>query len=487
MIFHSLVFAALVSLAGARSLSRHAPVDAAGSVLIRSADAEKHVPTTSPDSSCVDVHDQGSYLSIEIEVGTALDPHPPQKFEVVADTGSDSVIIPSCLCKNTMRCSNESRCFQGTNMSSSFSLFNNERPDQIPAVTMTFGSGQIESVIATDVVQVGTMKVNMSNSLLLMVDQALDVPVTYFEGIMGLGPPKESRRKVTAKHSGHLVPNIMSFLGEGNIQTFSICVPMDDQGNVGTGALRFGVPPQPDAMQSEGHAHWTIDLRGVSVNGGNPIGSGKVVPDSGTTLLMGPAKSVQDLFTSLCKAWPACANVGGNESEYITFQKVLEDCPESRKDMPKLTFHLGSGASTKDLSMTEVNYVMETEEDQLEDVTKHLGDLTIHGEKKTGQKVRKCIPAFGVMSDMPESGSEELWILGTPLFAKYKVTYNLNEKTIGFSEPCDVCPGSRKAARLFREQTSQAEIPRHRVLDRPARVSHIHDEIIKEKAGPKAA
>jgi len=46
-------------------------------------------------------------------------------------------------------------------------------------VVLTFGSGQIEAMVGTDVVQVGSISATLKNSVLLMVDQALDFTDTF--------------------------------------------------------------------------------------------------------------------------------------------------------------------------------------------------------------------------------------------------------------------------------------------------------------------
>jgi len=57
---------------------------------------------------------------------------------------------------------------------------------------MSFGSGDIQTVIATDEVSVGGVKTSMENGLLLMVDKALNIEGP-FEGILGLGLPASAR------------------------------------------------------------------------------------------------------------------------------------------------------------------------------------------------------------------------------------------------------------------------------------------------------
>eukprot|EP00929_Paragymnodinium_shiwhaense_P013373 TRINITY_DN121235_c0_g1_i1.p1 TRINITY_DN121235_c0_g1~~TRINITY_DN121235_c0_g1_i1.p1 ORF type:complete len:704 (+),score=159.67 TRINITY_DN121235_c0_g1_i1:186-2297(+) len=133
-------------------------------------------------TSCTPLKNRGTHSTVDVEIGT-----PGQKFSVVADTGSNSLIVPSCLCQKVGRCSMRDRCFQGTNRSSTFLIQSGQ--DGPPATRITFGSGTIDAVVATDMVQLGVIKVNMSNGILLMTDNMLDISGP-FEGILGLGLPK---------------------------------------------------------------------------------------------------------------------------------------------------------------------------------------------------------------------------------------------------------------------------------------------------------
>lgn len=112
------------------------------------------------DESCADLNNQGAYFSIKVSIGTPMKGTKPQEFELVADTGSDSVIVTSCVCVKNQYCDARDKCFQGTNRSSSFVLKEytekrgNETTKAPMGISMTFGSGTVRSVIATDIVKV---------------------------------------------------------------------------------------------------------------------------------------------------------------------------------------------------------------------------------------------------------------------------------------------------------------------------------------------
>jgi hypothetical protein len=135
---------------------------------------------------CANLVNKGSHSEIEISVGT-----PGQKFSVVADTGSNSVIIPSCMCQERGICEKDSRCFRGTGKSETFLLDSppDGRNGDLLQVMITFGSGPLSAVSSTDVVSVSgfTHKIE---GLLLMTDNNLHMP--EFEGILGLGTPNSA-------------------------------------------------------------------------------------------------------------------------------------------------------------------------------------------------------------------------------------------------------------------------------------------------------
>merc|ERR1719162_2787569 len=96
-----------------------------------------------PSVSCTSLENHGTHSTMEIEVGT-----PSQKFNVIVDTGSDGLIVPSCICQEGGACSSKDRCFRGTNRSSSFVL--EQEDGQLLSMQMTFGSGPVRVVIASD-------------------------------------------------------------------------------------------------------------------------------------------------------------------------------------------------------------------------------------------------------------------------------------------------------------------------------------------------
>jgi len=176
----------------------------------------RHATTMVVDDAsprCASLENRGTHFTVDVEVGT-----PAQKFSVVADTGSNYLIIPSCICRKQGSCRKEDRCFQGTNRSSTFVM--EHGPKGPMSMMITFGSGQVEAVVASDRVRVAQKSAFMKDGVLLMVDNALAVPGS-FEGILGLGLPMNASLTEAARGDAgvhgmdDLIKKILGMRGEG--------------------------------------------------------------------------------------------------------------------------------------------------------------------------------------------------------------------------------------------------------------------------------
>merc|ERR1712224_49766 len=97
---------------------------------------------------------------------------------------------------------------------------------------------------------------------------------------------------------------------------FSMC--FNDKGK--EGALHLGTPKVKDALTSVGTVHWGLDFQGITIGEKSlPLKicspkskkKGQVtacgaIPDSGTTLFMGPQEHIKKLFEGICDGWKRC-------------------------------------------------------------------------------------------------------------------------------------------------------------------------------------
>jgi len=139
-----------------------------------------------------------------------------------------------------------------------------------------------------------------------MVNQQLSISGP-FEGILGLGRPE------VVTEPGQV--SIPSFLELANDPRFSMCFNYNSDG-----VLSLNTPIRDRAMNSVGKMHWALDFRGISVGGeaqpvmfcspaekepGMETACG-IIPDSGTTLILGSGKHINLLFGDLCQRWELC-------------------------------------------------------------------------------------------------------------------------------------------------------------------------------------
>lgn len=519
----------------------------------------RHVQFQSGAETCAELANHGTHFTIDVKVGT-----PAQKFSVVADTGSNCLIIPSCICNHHGHCRKEDRCYIGTNKSSTFHMTLEE---QKSSMVVSFGSGDIQGVVAHDSVEVGHVLSSMDDGgLLLMVDSALNI-AGPFEGILGLGIPQakqvaeqDTSTTPAAKSIQDVIQQIMGgeaaevqvdegsthpngaggshmpahdtmrrmapgsgaappdeavdrllsnatrahpqqtpsmpkgFLEQANVSSFSICFNKGSNGQ-----LRLNTQMPPNAHGGFGKEHWGLGFHGVSVGNntepaqalfckpGNmserqqtPCGA---IPDSGTTLLMGPEHHINKLMAGICDSWERCSNnytalksgvrkaseelqrvyghnpfdLEGSVSKQDVFEMLLMDCASwmdgehGLAELPSLHFHVvGSEGTTQTLTLQPHLYVMEMKRGLINQVQLPRRSSAIPvGTKGPHQASEKaCMPALGAM-DYKTKANGDVWILGTSLFYKYIVSFDqgAHPPSIAFKEsPCGTCSLKEDAA-----------------------------------------
>lgn len=505
----------------------------------------------------------GTHYTVLVDVGT-----PGQSFSVVADTGSNSLIVPSCICQEKGECQKSDRCFRGTNISSTF-VFDPVKQGSAELL-VTFGSGRIGAVVARDVADVGGLRVNMSDGILLMVDNALRLP-GKFEGILGLGLREKNKplvltevasvpadrakvidelKKILGGGGGggggstsprpgmpggsrknEPVMNISapeSFLEQAGVDRFSMCFNSDGTG----GVLQMGIPALENELTNVGHDHWALDFRGISVGKGSKpsdvrfcTASNKskdmetacgIIPDSGTTAIMGPKASILMLMEDVCDNWERCRN---NHTKMVLaaeaakkaaaeiytfdpfgykpldkaalFQVLLADCSSwlddgSLEELPPLLFHVaGKNGEKQSLEIPSSAYLFEADVDESAGTFLASDVPGLTHSNRTGGKRRACTASFGAM-EYPTKLNGDVWILGVPLFSQYKVSYDLKAKhsgTMSFTQldgaGCGSCATSADkkealiASRTDRAQAAKAGRRHLRRVSGPSRTPEI--------------
>jgi len=532
---------------------------------------------------CTDLVNQGTHFSIDVAVGT-----PPQMFSVIADTGSNTLIVPSCTCQAKGRCPKTDRCFQGTKRSSSFRMLL-EKSGAPVSMVLSYGSGQVTGVVAQEEVRVGVVQTFMDDGLVLMTDRALtgSAEKGSFEGILGLGVPmdfgpqpeqqedenqSEPKEEDVPRALQDLVDRIVSgafngskatsmlnevgddaapanetnqeafreamqssgrgisvkgvkadetraygqqqqsmserpqpkgFLEQANISRFSMCF-----NSGGNGVLRLGTRGMENSHGGIGKAHWGLDFRGFSVGKNNTVADALfcspenlsenqatpcgAVPDSGTTMMVGPPDHVEALLETICDEWDRCLknytallaaeeqaaeaitkiygvnpfNMGGMTKADVV-QYLMLDCESwidhgaGLEELPDLHLHIvGSNDTQQTLTITSSAYVIESPASKMEALQLHsfmagksaaLNSSASGAGNKTG---KVCSPAFNTAEFTTETNGP-VWILGTPLFFDYVVGYDASSDppSMAFSSqkdtPCGSCSPQKDGLKLL--------------------------------------
>jgi len=407
-----------------------------------------------------------AYYSVNVSVGT-----PPQEFSVVADTGSDYVIVPSCLCQENDGCHHPGeRCFTGGERSKTFSM-SRTTEDEPYLFALTFGSGTIQTVFTTDTARVGDVQAVMKDSLLLMLDDSeLDIHGS-FEGILGLGIPgstlADETVALTQQPSSGRTSNFepKSFLESAGVKSFSVC--FDDSES--TGVLRLDPPTtSTPSIESVSQYHWMVNLASVlagdfTIKG---VQSAGLIPDSGTTFIMAPIRHLHAMYASLCDSWSRCSarttSLTSVALKAALFEEVLWDCEswlntteEGILELPELHFEVTSSTGKSQVvTLTPWSYVYATVEEG--DPPRNL-----------------CRPAFGALDFESGEKGVDVFILGTPLFYQYSVQYDLHSKppSVSFNSVSGRCSCAADASLIGRSGSGRAH--RLRSLQGKPRVPHL--------------
>jgi len=308
---------------------------------------------------------------------------PPQEFEVVFDTGSGNLIIPSTACA-----SDACKMHRRFNSSSSRTAINvafAEAPDDEvkpngdrDVVTITFGTGEISGVFMKDHICLGDI---CTHGNFIAVTEETEQPFSLvpFDGIFGLGLPQMSQ----APHFNVLDCMIRDKVLKKNL--FSVFLAADDRDE---SEISFG-EYKAHRMASEmfwvpvsNPGYWQVEMEDVAV-GDQPQHLCKskcqAAVDTGTSLLAGPSEVVRALSDRL---------------------DVKEDC-SNFASLPDLGFMMNGHT----LKLTPEEYV----------------DRDGH----------TCTVALMTMDVPPPKGP--LFIFGDPLLRKYYIVYDRESLQVGFA------------------------------------------------------
>jgi len=336
-----------------------------------------------------DGHDEAltNYMDAQyygvIHIGT-----PPQEFQVIFDTGSSNLWVPSTHCKLTnIACLLHKK--YDSKSSSSY------KPDG-EEFAIQYGSGSLSGFCSVDSVEVAGVWVQNQKFAEAVEEPGLTFVAAKFDGILGLGYPTIA--------VNHILPPINNMMTQSQLSAgifaffLNRTANAEDGGEISIGGVdesRFTGDFNWNDVTRQ--AYWQIKMDNFEVQGKNVSACGQtdqgcqVIVDSGTSLLALPT----DLAEAVNHAIGAFKFANG---EYVVPCRHMDT-------MPNIDFTLNGVV----YSLTPDDYVMK-----------------IAAEGQT-----QCISGFMGMDIPPPAGP--LWILGDVFMGKYYTAFDFDTNRVGFA------------------------------------------------------
>lgn len=224
----------------------------------------------------------------EIGLGT-----PPQLFQVVFDTGSSNLWIPSSKCSYL-----SIACYLHSKYYSEQSVTYKEDGREF---AIQYGSGALTGYLSQDVLTMGGLKVQGQVFAEAVMEPSLAFIAARFDGILGMGYPEISVGKVTPPFQKMLEQNLLPE------PVFSFWLNRKAESPVGGELVLGGV--DPDHFVGEHtwvpvtrRGFWQFDMAGMKVQGGSEEfckGGCQAIADTGTSLLVGPPEVIDQINAAI--------------------------------------------------------------------------------------------------------------------------------------------------------------------------------------------
>jgi len=311
--------------------------------------------------------------------------NPKQSFEVILDTGSSNLWVPSK--KHSVSCI---ACVLHAKYDSAKSSTYKANGT---AFEIQYGSGSMKGFVSSDNTCIDTTCVDN-----LLFAEATDLPgITFvaakFDGIMGLGYPTISVNGIT--------PFFQAAVAQGKLDqpVFAFYLNRDPDSGANGGELTLGgtdpahytgdITWAPVTRQ----AYWQIHVDGVEASGTIGCAGGcEMILDSGTSLLTGPVDEIKKIQT-IIGATPVV-----NGEYMISCAKI--------PTLPNIDFVIGG----KKFTLTGADYIL----------------------KVTSGGVSECISGFMGMDIPPPAGP--LWILGDVFIGKFYTIFDAGNNRVGLAQ-----------------------------------------------------
>ncbi|KAK1801411.1 hypothetical protein P4O66_023083 [Electrophorus voltai] len=313
-----------------------------------------------------------SYYGV-ISIGT-----PPQSFQVIFDTGSSNLWVPSVSC-SSQACQNHNQF--NPQQSSTFQNANE-------ALSIQYGTGSMTGYLGYDTVTVGGISVQ--NQIFgLSESEAPFMATMVADGILGL-----AYQTIASDDATPVFDNMMN---QGLVSQDVFSVYLSSSGEQGS-VLLLG---EIDSSYYTGNIYWIplssetyyqVTMDSVSINGQIVACSGgcQAIVDTGTSLIVGPTSDISNI-----NAW-----LGATTDQY---GDATVSC-SNIQSMPEITFTLNSYTFTIPAS----SYISQP----------YLCFFQSYSSCRTG---------FGGSSD-------SLWILGDVFIRNFYTIFNRQTNNVGLAQ-----------------------------------------------------
>ncbi|KAJ0036666.1 hypothetical protein NQD34_005343 [Periophthalmus magnuspinnatus] len=313
----------------------------------------------------------------EISIGS-----PAQKFNVVFDTGSANLWVPSQSCSPF-----STACFTHNRYDASISQTYVENGT---GFSIQYASGNVRGFLSEDVVVVGGIPVVQVFAEATSLS-AMPFIFAKFDGVLGMGYPTVAIDGIIPVFDRIMSQHILKE------EVFSIYYSRDPKHLPGGELVLGGTDPNYytgtfNYVDTKETGKWDVIMKGVSIGSEMMFcaeGCTAVI-DTGSSYITGPASSVTLLMKTI--------GAQQDESGY----KV--DC-DTVLGLPSVTFHLGG----EEYSLTHEDYILW--QSQME------GDV--------------CTVTFRGLDVPPPTGP--IWILGANFIARYYTEFDRRNNRIGFA------------------------------------------------------
>jgi len=315
-----------------------------------------------------------------VSIGT-----PPQTFNVVFDTGSSNLWVPSKSCSLlNIAC----HLHHKYDSSKSSSYVKNGTDFAI-----RYGSGSLSGFTSQDTVTVGSVSVPNVLFAEAVKEPGVAFIAAHFDGILGFGYPEISVNGMT--------PFFQAALASGAVKEPKFAFFLKKEGTTSDGGeLTLG---GVDTSKYTGDftytpittkGYWQFYVDGVTVGGSSFASSIKAIADTGTSLLAIPTAQVTQILTT----FPSGAVTPLAAGEYTV------DCSKI-SSMPTLSFTING----KEFTLDGEDYVL----------------------KVSSLGVTECL--LGITGIDVPAPRGPLWILGDVFLRKYYTVFDYGNNQIGFA------------------------------------------------------